>query len=91
MTSCEYGHRCVIIFANVVYIPVGLMNCLYPHLRLIYIGKVNIQKCQRYYNAVSPSLLALATLDSSTQIGSFLFHSPWAKASKEGDIPSRYC
>jgi hypothetical protein len=36
---------------------------------------------------IVPSWLALATLDGTTQIGSFLL----AKASKEGDVWSQYC
>ncbi len=51
-------------------------------LRLVYIGKVCMRKWQQYRDAISPSLLTLATLGGATYTGSFLL----AKARKEGDI-----
>jgi hypothetical protein len=42
---------------------------------MIYIGEICMQKHPQYRVAILPSLLALATLVSATQIGSFLFRS----------------
>jgi hypothetical protein len=38
----------------------------------VYICKVCWQKCQQYREVVSPFLLALATLGSATQTGTFI-------------------
>jgi hypothetical protein len=48
--------------------------------------KTSVHWQSLYHNAILPSLLALATLGGTAQIGLFLL----AKASKEGDIVSRY-
>jgi hypothetical protein len=44
-------------------------------LRFIYIGEVCAQKCQWYRDTILASLLALANLGGTTQIGSFIFQS----------------
>ncbi len=64
--------------------------CLEQSTYLVYLWPTTLKvhlHCRSLYaktSAISPSLLALATLGSVTQIGSFLL----AKASKEGNIGS---
>ncbi len=47
-----------------------------------------LAKHQRYHEAILPSVLALATLDSTTQIGSFLFVSHCPRS--PGKVQSRF-
>ncbi len=63
--------------------------CLVCLLRMVYIGKICMQKCPWYCVVISPSLLALATLGGVTQIGLFLFLVALPKVAKASAVSCR--